>query len=389
MFFLIRVNGNGLRFLNGCAKEGIGVIAPVLSEQGVCCRIRRIDLSRARALARETGASLSVLESDGISRNLHRLRKRLGLIVWPVFVTGLLLFSQCFAWTITVNGSGSIPESLILHTAEEAGLKKGIFLPSLDFARAADHILSSIPSVAYCAVNRIGATVEIEIKEGDPIPPILPDTPCNITAAETGRIVYMEVTSGEAVVSPGDTVGKDQLIISGVTETADGRTQYTHASGKIIADARFSHTFTLPLRQTEEIPTGKTRTRRYLLAFGREIPLFLPQKGGLWKENGEIFPISVGKITLPFGIRVAYGEEYTEAEQLLSEDEALSRLKEGASAWELENLTEAEILSREETAEKSGETMELIIRYTARMEIGKSISILSEEADEKEPGLSN
>ena len=196
-------------------------------------------------------------------------------------------------------------------------------------------------------------------------------------------------TSGEAVVSPGDTVGKDQLIISGVTETADGRTQYTHASGKIIADARFSHTFTLPLRQTEEIPTGKTRTRRYLLAFGREIPLFLPQKGGLWKENGEIFPISVGKITLPFGIRVAYGEEYTEAEQLLSEDEALSRLKEGASAWELENLTEAEILSREETAEKSGETMELMIRYTARMEIGKSISILSEEADEKEPGLSN
>ena len=55
----------------------------------------------------------------------------------------------------------------------------------------------------------------------------------------------------------------------------------------------------------------------------------------------------------------------------------------------MENLTEAEILSREETAEKSGETMELMIRYTARMEIGKSISILSEEADEKEPGLSN
>ena len=63
---------------------------------------------------------------------------------------------------MTVNGLSQIDESLVLDAAEDAGLRIGSFLPSVDMQVVADHILETIPGVGYCAVNKIGSHVEIE-----------------------------------------------------------------------------------------------------------------------------------------------------------------------------------------------------------------------------------
>ncbi len=377
LLLAVRVENGGAAFLNRCALSGISLRQCALTP-ALCCLIRRKDLGAAEKIAASLGCRIEILAPDGVSRALDRVKRRVGLILWPFFITGLLLFSQCFAWKISVNGTDTLSSALVLKTAEETGLKKGAFLPTLDTGKTADRILLELPQVAYCAVNRIGATVEIEIKEAAAVPEILPTDPCSVIAAETGRIVYMEVTAGTESVKTGGTVGKGQLIVSGVTESADGKTRFVHASAKVIADAVFTRTFTLPLTEEEKIPTGKTRTRYRLLLFGQEIPLSFParddpEKG--WEKSERKKALSVFGIRLPAGILISEEREYTPLPHTLSPEEAALRLRAAAAEWEAENLSSAEILSREEIVEEEENAVRLTVSYTARMDIAQEKKI--------------
>ncbi len=167
----------------------------------------------------------------------------------------------------------SLSPELIQSVAAEAGLTIGRFLPTLDTGEVAARIREEIPGVAICAVNKVGARVEINIHEMHNPPVVLPTDPCDVVAAETGRILYMEVYDGQERVKVGETVGKGQQIVTGVTESADGKLRYVHASASVIADAYFSHTFTLHLSQTERVYSGDEEKRYALDLFGTDPPL--------------------------------------------------------------------------------------------------------------------
>ncbi len=399
---LIRVRGDTARFLSRCAEERIPA-QRFCSTKGVLFGyIPQRDSRRAQSLAGETGCEMAVLEKDGVSCALQRYRRRLGLIVWPAVLTGALLFSQCFVWAMSVNGLSEIDQSLVLAAAEQAGLKIGSFLPAVDMQSVADHILKTIPGVGYCAVNKIGSHVEIEINEAMQIPPILPTDPCDIIASETGTIVYLEVYNGQESVKTGETVGKGQQIVTGITESADGKTRYVHASALVVADARFTREFSLRIRQTEREYTGQKQQRWSLELWGKAIPLYLPdgirnaagqavrwlkKAAGflfsgpeaaappqnppevLWEETSSRQPLTICGIQLPIGLIRTVLESYTETEKSFSDEQALAALRQAAAAWEAENLSDGEILSKEEKMTVRGEWAILEIKYLCRMDI--------------------
>ena len=247
--------------------------------------------------------------------------------------------------------------------AAEAGLTTGRFLPTLDAGEVAARIREEIPGVAICAVNKVGARVEINIHEMHNPPVVLPTDPCDVVAAETGKILYMEVYDGQERVKVGETVGKGQQIVTGVTESADGKLRYVHASASVIADAYFSHTFTLRLSQTERVYSGDEEKRYALELFGRRIPLYLPEgaenalseagrwlrqasaflfKGPgdslalpeepplLWEETASAAPLTLFGLRLPVVAVTITREGYTEEEKLFTETEAVQTLREAA-----------------------------------------------------------
>ena len=411
---LIRVEGDTTRFINRCAEEEISAERFCSTDGVLFGYIPQKDFKRAQYLAEEIDCELAVLEKDGVSYTLQRYRRRLGLIVWPAVLTGVLLFSQCFTWAMSVNGLSEIDESLVIAAAEDAGLKIGSFLPSVDMQAVADHILETIPGVGYCAVNKIGSHVEIEINEAAQIPTVLPTDPCDIIAAETGTIVYLEVYNGQESVKTGETVGKGQQIVTGITESADGKTRYVHASALVLADAKFTLEFSLEINQKEREYLGDQQVRWSVELFGKAIPLYLPdgiknaadqavklfekvtgflfsgpetdeqpteQQTVLWEENSSRQPLSIGGVQLPIGMIKTVRESYTETEKNFSEEEALAALQQAAAAWEAENLADGEILSREETMSVSDGMAVLEIEYLCRMDIAspKKIEVTFED----------
>lgn len=399
---LIRAEGDVTRFLNTCAAEKLAVQRFCSTGSVSFGYIPAREWKRAKILAEKSGAALSIVEKDGISYTYLRYKKRIGLIIWPILATGLLLFSQCFLWAIDVNGCETLSPQVILSAAAEAGLYKGRFLPSCDMEKVADYILAELPGVGFCAVNKIGSRVEIEINEIAEIPIVLPSDPCNIIAAETGKIVYMEVYNGQENVKVGEAVGKGQQLVTGITESADGKTRYVHASAKIIADASFSHDFTLDIKQKEKTYTGQTVHRYSIELFGGKIPLYLPdgveealsafrqvmRKAGrflfdgpepdaqpeqpqeiLWDTEITRAPLTILGVQLPLGLVTEAREAYTETDRAFTEEEALSLLQDAASAWEEENLADGEIKEKEEQMEIQEDTAVLHVDYLCQMDI--------------------
>ena len=318
-YSLCRLEGDTAAFLNACAGLDIPVERMGAGEGGGLCYIPVSRLTAAEEAARRKGAVLTPIKRDRATALLRRYRKRAGLVIWPVFTVGVLLFSQCFAWKIEVTGLESLSPELIKSVAAEAGLTIGRFLPTLDAGEVAARIQEEIPGVAICAVNKVGARVEVNIHEMHNPPVVLPTDPCDIVAAETGWILYMEVYDGQERVKVGETVGKGQQIVTGVTESADGKLRYVHADASVIADAYFSHTFTLRLSQTERVYSGDEEKRYALELFGRRIPLYLPEgaenvlsAAGRWLRQASAFLFKGpgDSLALPEGLdRLGFGEE--------------------------------------------------------------------------------
>lgn len=398
---LIRAEGDVVRFINACAAEGVSV-QRFCSTDGISFfYIPARQWRQAKMLAERCGAVLTIREQDGVSYILLRYRKRIGLVIWPVLAIGLLLFSQCFLWAIDINGCEEIEPSVILRTAEEAGLYKGRFLPACDMKAVAGHILE-LPGVGFCAVNKIGSRVEIEINEVAQTPVVLPSDPCSIVAAETGQIVYMEVYGGQETVKVGEAVGKGQLLINGITESPDGKTRYVHADAKVIADAVFSHDFTLDLHQVEKTYTGEITKRYSLELLGGRVPLYLPDRvlaffgsvkdaagkaAGflfdgpepdpepapkqevLWESETSRAPLTILGVQLPIGLQTETRSGYTKADRVFTEAEALETLEQAAAAWEEENLVSGKIKERTATMEIDGQQAVYHVDYLCEMDI--------------------
>ena len=366
--FLTLISENGLTVQKFCKSDGLcfGYLPPE-------------EYRTAARLARSVGVRLQILEKNGVSFALRRYRRRMGLFVWPAVFTIALLFSQNFLWAVDVTGCETLQPQVIRTEAEEYGLRTGLYLPKADLAGIAVKLRKDFPQIASVSLNRIGSRVEINLTETVSAPEVLPDDPCSIFAARTGKLVSLSVAAGQAAVSPGQTVAEGQLLISGVGETADGKTFFSHASGEAMAEALIDEEFSLSLNQSERTFTGEEARRYSLDLFGRELPLSLPDsikerfslQSGLYETENSLEPLTLFGIELPLGLVTETRRFYTESERTFTEEEALALLQQAAADFEKTDLSGTEILSKEESAAVKDGVMTLRVRWTCLCDIAE------------------
>ena len=376
-YLLFRAEGEEVgSFLTLASDEGI-TIQKFCQAEGVCFGyLSPSDYRAAARLGRSVGIRLRILEKNGVSFALSRFRRRLGLVVWPVVFTGLLLFSQCFLWAVDVTGCETLDPAMIQEKAAGLGLRNGLFLPGADLESITIQMRKELPGVATLSLNRVGSRVEIAVTESTLAPMIEPTDPCNLVAAKTGQVVSVSATEGQAVVKPGQTVAEGELLVSGITETPDGKSGYVHAAGEIIADTVFEKSFTLRLNQTEQVFSPDTETRYWLDLFGQKVPLFLPdavkklmgqQQEGQSESKWSLRPLTVLGIPLPVGIYTETRQFFTMEEKTFSEEEALLELEEAAADYEAQ--MEGTLLSRTPRASVADGVMTLTVDYSYREDI--------------------
>ena len=354
---IFKVYGDGTgKFLSLCKKNNINIRNFQKNIKETTGTVSAREYKKASKLAKMSNLRLKTIKKRGIGFKILKYKKRKGFIAAGITAVFLLVFLQNFVWTVEINGNENVSDAQILNAARGNGLKTGTFLPTQNLEKIKLSMLRELPSLSFISLNKMGSRIEIEVAEEVPKPQIIhKDVPCNVVASKTAKIISSEIYAGQKMFKDGDTVFKGDLLVSGIVETADGKSTYHHALAKIKGETVFEKEFSLPLTQTEKIYSGREKTRCKIVLFGKKIPLFL--------KNSYNQKYDVVKNHLPFGAEKETLVFYDENTVTFSEKEALTLIEKNIENYEKEELKDTEIISREISARTENGTLFCKINY--------------------------
>lgn len=207
--------------------------------------IRRRQLVLAETMFNQSGCSYRILKKDGLGWRIDTLRKRV------VFLIGLILFLiivRCLqerVYFIETIGNESIPRNQIISAAENYGICFGAKASEIRSEELKNHLLSSIPQLQWVGVDIQGTRTVIQVKERSTqeTTPQKIGSVSSIIAAKDGVITQMTVVSGTPLFQVGESVKKNDILVSG----------YTDCGLKIVAEQAKAEIYAHTLQEYEFI----------------------------------------------------------------------------------------------------------------------------------------
>lgn len=357
------------RLVNLCIRSRLPVWGVSRRKDGLIAHTYARQYRRLRPMARASRTKTRVQERRGLPFWQYRYRSRWGLMAGGAGAVLLLMFLSTRIWIIDVRGCDKIEPRDITSQLSALGLRPGVAAREIDSRLMQRQMLLLDDRLAWIAINLVGSTAQIEIRERVKIPERLDpkDRAGNVVAACDGQIKYLEIYEGQPLVRVGDTVTKGEVIVSGIMEDQYGNTQLRYARAKVIAQVQEEQTVEVPMEQAQWVASGDPQQRSYLSIFGREIPLFFPVFGGgeeafsISREERSLMGIPglslVGETHTPMRLETVRLTELQAKEtamhqmKLLTEgDEVLSIVRRAASGDPQENcyrLTEHRIVEKD------------------------------------------
>ena len=234
-----------------------------------------------REYIEQRGFSLQELPAVGPMRFLATIRQRRLLGLFAAAACCVIFFLLQFIWNIQISGAG-IYRGEINQWLQEQGIGAGSYKNNINLNKLCEDLLFRLPHITWVRAQIQGFSLKIDITEGIPFP----DTPDpgkkgNIVAACDGVIQTIDVFSGTAAVSPGETVREGQVLIRGAERNGpDDSVISVQARGKITARTWKSADASVEAAEYASLPTGRTADTVNILTpwfsvFPPETPDFL------------------------------------------------------------------------------------------------------------------
>ena len=339
--------GDAARFLNLAAKSGVTLWGFDRGEEGsiACCRPR--DYRRLRPLAKRSGARLKCLQKRGLPFRIEVWKKRPGLLLGVLCAVLVFWFLSGFVWGVTVSGTETIGDPIILKAARHNGVYPGARKSSFTPRLAAHGLMGELSQLSWASVNTNGCYVEVAVQEAERRPEVTDDTTLsNLIATRAGTVLMVEAERGRPEVAPGDTVQAGDLLISGSYQEKldpwspmpdDPFEEIGAARGRVIAETYREFAVQVSAQKKTTVPTGRRRVNRTLIVFGLRIPLGLnAEPSGEWRRYEKRTRLCALGSELPLAIEEEVYEFTEEQTQTLSKEElkaaALYKLRQAQRA---------------------------------------------------------
>jgi hypothetical protein len=167
---------------------------------------------------------------------------------------------------------------------------------------------------------------EVEVREILPIPEEEHYDACNLVAARSGVVEWLEDTRGNVAVQIGDVVGEGDLLVGGLYAPEGGGIRYTMAKGRVMARTTRDFSVELSRKYEKKIYTGEVKVEKSLIFFKKEIKFF-GNTGNLYERCDTIDTVEYVELSrtrvLPVGIRTVRYMEYRIEERARSEEELI------------------------------------------------------------------
>lgn len=303
------------RFINLCTKNKLNLWnIRRKSKTAITADIAINDFKKIRKITKNSRCKVHILKKHGIRFLIYRHRKRKALVIGFALFFATLWFLTQFIWIIDITGNKKIEDKVILEYAAKAGLRTGMPAMAVDSGSIQNYIMTNMDLISFVAVNRVGTTVNIDIREREEKREHFDKyTPSNIIATESGVIESILVQSGTAAVKKGDVVYRGQLLVSGASDNKYLGIKYSNSDADIKARVWHEKTVELPHYIEEKVITGNVKAKRKIKIFDFSINLYIKNK--ILFEKYDILSytnyisLGEGKI-LPIGIETDCYEEY-------------------------------------------------------------------------------
>lgn len=329
----VRVRLTGLspeRFFNLCGTAGLELWNIAYKGEVYEFNIRSRDFLKCGPFAKKAMIRLRILEKFGLPFFLHKNRHRTiwgaGLICFFI----LLGVMSLFVWDIEYRGNVTYTDDELTHFLESLQITCGMKKNDISCEELEEQLRNNFEGITWVSAQLRGTRLYLHIKENE-VPLVIPvkdETPSDLVASSDGVITSMIVRSGIAMVSPGETVTKGQLLVSGrVPITDDSGTvvseHLVHADADIIGKITRTEIKEFSMWHKKEMPTGNLRKGLYINISGQNFAWLLPNfRHTQWKTITQVqrlclfgdfcLPVDYGLIT-SYEVSV-YDEKYTEKE---------------------------------------------------------------------------
>lgn len=304
------------------------------------------DYKKIRRLNLHKNTKICIVRKKGIVFYFNKYKKRFGLLVGALFFIISLFLLPNHIWNIKVIGNKNINTDQVLLALNELGVYEGAGIKSIDARTLPAQLKLKLSDIAWVAVNIEGAVANVEITER--VYADVEDTsPSNLVASQDGCVVGIESLSGTSKVKLGQTVRKGDLLVSGVLEFKNGKTEFTRSHGKIICRTREKITVKIPYEQKTMIKTGKVDSRSVLSTPFFDLPLFLEPIRYNYQKNIKVKKIEYNNNYLPIRIVSAKFYEIKENVILIDDDTAFSLAQNELKQKEDDMLSDAKIIAKE------------------------------------------
>lgn len=230
-------------------------------------KVRVKDFFKLAPLSRKTRCKVRIIERVGLFFVISKLKKRKSFLVGALLFVAVVYLMSSFIWSIEVK---CLDEELRLSVIEDLhqwGIREGVFKYDIDKEYYIDKLMTEYKDIAWAEIEIRGSRFIVELVKKQLPPELEENTPCDIIASKDGIIEEIIALRGEALVEPGQTVSKGDLLITGrVTLSEDmsnmeeeGNTLLVHAEGIVKARVWYQKAVKVPLVEIKKIPTGNSK----------------------------------------------------------------------------------------------------------------------------------
>lgn len=371
-FLRIRIYGDFKeRALTLCAQNGITLWNNRLKDGKIECSMLVKDFKFLRSVIRGKGVKVHILKKRGVPFILNRYRKRSGILVGAVMFFAIIQLMSGYIWIIDVEGNQKVSREKILSACHSVGLDIGIRKDSFYPKLKREELMLRLDGVAWSSLNVEGSRLTVnvtEIKERDK-----EKTYSNLKAACDGIIEKMDITSGTSVVSVGQAVKKGDLLVSGIIETTDV-TRFVNSRGKVYAKTKEEIVLSENYSQKHSVPTGKTKTKTVIEAFGFKVPLYLGTEKGPFETEKSGKNLKLFSANLPIKIHTKDFVFLKEERVTYSYDELCSRLEKRLNE-QMKKTENGQLKHKEFIKTEKGVTLKSVIEESKNIAIEDNLII--------------
>lgn len=267
-YVTVMVTGSGFeRFVNICKNNGINIRDIRVYNEGYTMKFSVQDYKKVRPYRRIAGVHIKILVKGGLVIYLHKYRKRVG------FLLGILIFTAAVAafskrvWKISLYGNEIYADTVIMECIRSEGVYYGQRIKRISCEKIKDAIQKRFDRITWVSVSFDGTELKINIKEDTNDKLIKMDnTPKNITSAVDGQIVSIVTRRGTPIVSAGDTVSTEDVLVMSKVEAMDESgqvisTEYVKADADILIKTETVYDDVVERTYDRKIYTGREKRK--------------------------------------------------------------------------------------------------------------------------------